>query len=721
MGGMAQTASAGRRPPARRAPPGAWFLAALAFLVLASAPPAQGLGPLPRPLAGAELPATQAERDLFAMPQVAAELGEVQRDLEAADTAGAAARLDRLIARHPTLAALQASRAALFLMAGEPEAALDHLEAAIGLGFADLAPLVADPLFAPLAAMPETAERLAALSARADALPPPAPPTALPLTGTAPVEAANTGWDPATGRLEARFDAAALPRGRAVLGRQRGDNAYDLLRELYRRGQAAGNGGDLYDNRDRFHSRLPPANHPQLSAVAYGAAARVADIDYGLADRIRFNRPTFGNSSTAITRGPFWRSLVRDALTRPDGAGPLRLYETYAANHLYVYPSHRDYGPERGDLFPANTPYAIVSRGSSHSDLPFLEAVAMILAAFRPDTKERLIAENLVAPTVQYVFRRSQRSVLSREAYFSGAAHPSVFPAYEIGLARMVSLANSIEPGAIPPMVRLAVLEEDAPREGVDFFGQGLSEQFFDTPSAIGRIWRGKAYTRRFLLSAEATSDPNDRPLAFHWHLLHGDPDRVRITPLAGGGRARVEIDWQEPRPVSETDPVLAARVDIGVFADNGAHDSAPALFSLLFPAHETRRYAPGPDGAMRIAMIDHADPAKAGTYADPMLMPRADWRDDYRYAADGRPLGWTRSRPERIPEPYGPDGARILVADADGRPLTGERVAYPLARDDDGTLRVEERSTGAWIDYRDGVTPAAPATLHDSGPSDGG
>ena len=27
------------------------------------------------------------------------------------------------------------------------------------------------------------------------------------------------------------------------------------------------------------------------------------------------------------------------------------------------------------------------------------------------------------------------------------------------------------------------------------------------------------------------------------------------------------------------------------------------------------------------------------------MLLPRAAWRDDYAYAADGTPLGWTRTR----------------------------------------------------------------------------
>jgi hypothetical protein len=401
-----------------------------------------------------------------------------------------------------------------------------------------------------------------------------------------------------------------------------------------------------------------------------------------------------GNSSTAIAAGPLWRSQPRLALTRADGTGPWRLFETYASNHVYVYPSHRDYTAKRGDLLPANTPYLIVSRGSSGSDRPFLEAVAMILAAFRPETKARLIEEGLLAPTVQFVFRRSQRSVLSREDYFSGLAHPSVFAPHEIGLARMVSLANAIAPDAIPPMVRIRVLEEDMPRHGVDYFGQGLSEQFFDTPSAIGRVWRGKEYTRTMLVSAKDTADPNDRPLAFHWRLLHGDPDRVRITPLGDGTRARIEIDWHEPRPVAEGSPITSSRVDIGVFASNGVHDSAPAMISMAFPDHETRIYEPGPDGAMRIAAIDHAAPEKVRTYADPMLMARADWRDVYTYDAAGRPTGWRRIRASGTTT-YDAAGRRIVGRDAEGRPRTVP-AAYALRRTGAGTLRVEEITAAA-------------------------
>ena len=120
--------------------------------------------------------------------------------------------------------------------------------------------------------------------------------------------------------------------------------------------------------------------------------------------------------------------------------------------------------------------------------------MAMILAAFRPDTKARLVAENLLVPTVQMVFRRSLQNVPSRDDYFSGAAHPAAFEGFNINPARMVSLANSIKPDAIPPQVRIRVIEEDLGTEGTDFFGEGLSEQLFDTPAAIARIWRSRRW-----------------------------------------------------------------------------------------------------------------------------------------------------------------------------------------------------------------------------------
>jgi hypothetical protein len=653
----------------------------LALLMAAGAAQAEP-APRPRPAPAVEAD-PQAADDLFAMPALAEDIRLALAGAEAGALADAAALLDDRLARHPGVAGLQAARAAVAMLAGDRTAALRHLTAAADAGLPGLA---ADPLFAPLAADPLAAPALAALAARPPA-PPRAPVPAAVSGGRAPVGAANTGWNPATERLEPRFAFAAAPAGPVLPPRPK-LAAYDILREHAARGRAAGNHGDLYDNRDRGHSSLKREAFPQLAFVDYAAAARRADADYGLNDQLSFGRPTLGNSSTAVTAGALWRSLPRLAMTRGDGTGPLRLWQNASGNQLYVYPAHKDW--DERDLFPANTPYILVSHGASGSDRPFLEAVAMIFAAFRPDTKERLARENLIVPTTQMVFRRSLQTVTSRDSYFSAAAHPAAFEGYQINLARMVSLANAIAPDAIPAEVRLAVLEEDLGVEGVDYFGAGLSEQLFDTPGAVARIWRSTAWRRSMLVSAEASRDPNGRPLAFEWRLLQGDPERVRIEPLEGGARARISLDWHEPFAISEDNPVVTSRVDIGVFASNGVHDSAPAILSWFFPPNETRRYAPGPDGTMRIAEVDYADPAKAATYADPMLIARADWRDVYGYAADGTPAGWTRHRPGRS-EAFTAAGERVLVPAAAGRPAETLPVGYALERDAAGRLAVRE------------------------------
>jgi hypothetical protein len=649
------------------------------------------IAPRPRPAPSPEARASAAQ--LFAMPAITDATRAALAALAAGNLAEANRLLDAQIARFPGVGELRANRAVLAMLDGDPAAAGAHLEAALRSGGVTLAEIADDPMLAPLVDDPETGPRLAAAAANAGAVqaaPAPAPV----IGGRAPVSAANTAWNPETERLQPRFAFADAP-GAPILPERPKSAALDILRDHAKAGRAAGNHGDLYDNRDRGHSTLKPAAHPQLAHVIYDAAARAAGVDYGLAGPFLFDRPTFGNSSTAFTGGPYWRSQPRHALTHPDGTGPMRLWQAARANHLYVYPAHKDFTDERGDLFPANTPYILVSRGSSGSDRPFLEALALIFAAFRPETKQALVDAHLLVPTVQMVFRRSLQNVRSRESYLSGDAHPAVFDGYQINLARMVSLANSITPGAIPAEARVRVVEEDLGVEGVDYFGQGLSEQLFDTPQAIARIWRSKAGRRTMLLSAEDSRDANGRDLTYHWRLLQGDPDKVTIEPLDGGRRARITLDWHEPFEISEDVPLQSARVDIGLFVNNGAHDSAPAIVSWYFPPGAQRRYEPGPDGAPRIAAIDHtAAAAENAPYADPLLIPQADWRDTFHYAADGSPAGWTRTRggtAQAFPEAFTADGRRILDRGPDGSPLSSQAVAHVLHERPQGGFAIDE------------------------------
>jgi hypothetical protein len=532
--------------------------------------------------------------------------------------------------------------------------------------------------------------------------PPPeaAPDAALPepvavADNKAPVTTASAVFVPQLGRSFVRL-AFPEPDETPVLGETLNATAHKMLKDLYKAGKAAGNHGDLYDNRDRGHSTLPPENHPQITRVIYDETARAEGLDYGLGDRLLFDAPTLGNSSTALTGEDYWRSQPRFALTGGDGTGPLRLFQNYAANQIYFYPEHRDHDEKYGDLIPANTPYMLISQGSSGSDRAHMEAVAMIMAAFKPETKAFLVENGLIAPTVQMVYRRSQTTVLSRAAYFSGLAHPSVFPARVINLARMVALANAIEPGNVPPMVLLEVVEEDEAVEGVDYFGSDLSERFFDTPSAIARIWRSSAYSRSMVVSAAATKDPTGRPQEFTWAVLRGDPERTRIEVLdAAGASARITIDWQNPRPVPGRPEISSNRVDIGVFANNGVYESAPAFISMLLPQHETRSYEAGPDGTMRIASIGYAPAAEA--YVDPALFPRMEWRDAWAYDDAGALLGWTRTR-NGFDSDYDATGARILSRDKSGRPEHVEIVSYGLSHAD-GLSRLEEASSGRFED----------------------
>ena len=82
------------------------------------------------------------------------------------------------------------------------------------------------------------------------------------------------------------------------------------------------------------------------------------------------------------------------------------LYAQYTHNNLYIYPTHLDHKPghngtpNHGDLYPTNTPFVLISQGSSGSDQPFMKAVPMAMAAFRPEVKKKLVQCGLLMPAI---------------------------------------------------------------------------------------------------------------------------------------------------------------------------------------------------------------------------------------------------------------------------------------------------------------------------------
>lgn len=516
------------------------------------------------------------------------------------------------------------------------------------------------------------------------------------MAGVALASPANVATDPVSGLLLARFSFDdPLPRRAPWRRRAPDDPALRQLAQWVARGRAAGNVGDLYDNRDRGHSRLAAPERPQLAFVVYDPVLAAAGIDYGLNWRLGFDAIAFGNSSTALTSGPFWRSHPRRAMTDPRLIAGLAMLNR--TNQIYVYPEHRDHDPENGDLFPAAIPYLLVSQGSSGSDRPFLVALEAALAALKPDVKVWLAERGLIAPTLQMLLRRSMKGVVTDADYMSGAAHPSAFEGGAIQIDRLISRANALTRDAAPPAAGLRVIDEPDPQ--ADLFGEGLSERLFDTHAAVARIARGPAFRRRYVLEAFAHG-AEGRPVRFHWRALRG---AARIEPLdPEGRRAVVEIDWQARVAVPDRPDLASSRADVGLFADNGAALSAPAFFSLAFPPGEARSYDP----AGRPQVIDYGASAKG--YADPALFPLLPWADRYAHDAGGRLLGWTRRRMKGAAGDAGGGetaftrhGARVLTRDAQGRPLTAAVVTLELREGGPGGRAVvEEAETGAIATY---------------------
>ncbi len=368
----------------------------------------------------------------------------------------------------------------------------------------------------------------------------------------------------------------------------------DLLRAWHAEGTAAGHAGIRYDNRDRGHSELDRRPWPQLGKVAYTDAQKAKRFDWAFCGGLHTGI-VFGNSSTSA-QARVGGSNARMAYTNPRGLAVL--LAQYTRNHLYVYPEHQDHDPGHngnggwGDLFPTNTPFVIVSQGSSGSDRPFLRALAATLAAFRPGVREKLVKTGTLMPTVQMIFRSCNRHLKDPADYRTGRAHPTVFEGGWVDALAMAKMAHEIEIDAMPPVAMLKVLEEDAPVDGLDYFEPGATEKHFDSPFVIARVFRGRHRVHRMVVSAAGSGDLNKRPLTTHWAVLRGDASRIRIAKRNNAGTVvEIAVPWHARRPVAESSRLESNRVDIGCFVHNGRYDSPPAFVTFYFLDHESRAY----------------------------------------------------------------------------------------------------------------------------------
>ena len=360
----------------------------------------------------------------------------------------------------------------------------------------------------------------------------------------------------------------------------------DLLRQWYAKGTAAGNVGDYYDNRDRGHSRLKMEEYPQLQQITYSDEDRKQQKDYAV-QRTILHHVVFGNSSTSapLNNGG---SNVRTYYTNPGGMA--FLYNQYTHNNIYIYPAHHDYWQRdgHGDVLPTNSPYLIASKGSSGSDRKYMNAVAQTLAAFRPDVKKKLIETGFLMPTIQMILRYSAAG--NWLEYMKGGAHRTA--GIGVNNLKMVKIAHELQIDEIPPLVQLKVIEEDEPLNGEDYFSPGKSIKLADTPVVIARIFRGKSFWHRMVVSAEASFDLDGRDISFYWKVLQGNPQEISIQPLnQAGSVVEIKIPYHHRQPTIQNGDLETNRVDIGVFVKSGKYYSAPGFITSFSLDNESRTY----------------------------------------------------------------------------------------------------------------------------------
>ncbi|USG60490.1 hypothetical protein NBZ79_15090 [Sneathiella marina] len=648
----------------------------------ASTAPAQTAEPAPK------------QFNVFDMPNMSERLAFVFGALKAGRFEVAEKALLKVVKKYPDRAQNYFLIATVFASQNKQKEALDALENAINKGFNNSERLQRDPNLKSIrstARFKDLAEKIIKLNATEGKTEKRKIEPYFVEGTNALVSAANTTWNGRFGVLLSRFEFNSRRASPVTVQKDANDPVAKQLNGWFRRGFAAGNSGDLYDNRDHQHSSLSKETFPQFGFVEYSPEAKNAGIDYGLNTKIVFNAPTIGNSSTGIIGLHSQASL---AYVLPFAMQ--KLYLQYVQNHLYVYPAVHDYSEKNGDVLSATTPYLVISQGRSGSDKPFLKALASILAAFDPGVKDELVKRNLLMPTVQMILREGQLSSEKAEDYLTYKAHPPVFDSKNLDVIRMIVMAQEMELDKVPPMVSLAIVEESTPRKGIDNFSRFLPETLFKTPGAIARVVRSSAKNTTLVVSAEKTKVPADQKLTYHWVVLRGDSRKIKITPKnAEGSVAEITVPWHDGFPAPERPDFQTHRVEIGVFVNNGTYYSAPAFVSFLFPANQIRSY----NKDNQIASIDHRPGKGTKPYVDPQVFASRDWRDDFSYDEQGFLTGWQRTRGDKIDE-YTADGFKVVTRDKFGRPLQVEKVEYDAKQQNPRQRFFIERATGEFTTY---------------------
>ena len=434
-----------------------------------------------------------------------------------------------------------------------PDAALEALEKAVKAGFRNAKVIEEDNDLKRISSSVRFKKIVQEARETADLPVPgvPLPKTARLTQGTKLVlSKPNLGWDFDRGLYIANFKflrgVGESNEARAAIYN---GPAKEVMAAWLADGTAAGNGGDLYINRDRDHSRVKIEDFPLLSELRFEGEAKKKEIDKAIPNTLYPGAIVVGNASLAITTTNDSCSLVRMAMQDP--VAMLALQQCYLDNQFWVFPAHKDVIPAKGiDRLMGSTPCALQSVGSSGSDRYYVRAALAASSALRPETKRAVVDAKLFGPLMQYLVRRTRKGVETESDYLSEKAHPTAFDRASLDVERMARLVHGLTPDAIPPAA--LPLSVFVPVEPTDLERE-LDFSFRPFPSG-------------------------SQDVVFTWRVVHGDAKRVKITPGGKVGAVHLSVDCRE----------LTNRIDVACFARTKTSDwGAPSFVSIYPLRHE--------------------------------------------------------------------------------------------------------------------------------------